>query len=110
MRWWWRKRRIDPEPEARPDRRPTLTEIMIRRRRLDEQIASFRAFERRLSTQLHDALRTERLDYAREIAARRLAVRARLEEVLRRRYWVGLEEDRARSTYGASTAVASPAV
>ena len=99
----WTLRGAVPEPEPRPDRGPSLTEIMLRRRRLDQQIFTFRAFERRLSRQLKDALAAQRADYARELSSRRVAVRTRLDEVLRRRHWIGLEEDRLRSGFAPAT-------
>ncbi len=60
-------------------------DVTRRRRRADEQVASLQAFERRLGEQLRVAQAGGRKDVVRELLSRRLAVRARLEEALRRR-------------------------
>lgn len=52
------------------------------RRRLDEQLAALRGFERRLTAQARAAQEAARPpEYLREILQRRLGVRARMEEV-----------------------------
>jgi hypothetical protein len=81
---------VGDEPSVLESR---LAEAGLRGRRLDAQISALTGFERRLSDQLRAARTSARgADAVRELLARRLAVRARLDEATRQRAAVASEE------------------
>lgn len=81
-------------PDSKPDALAARqAELGARGRRLDAQIATLTGFERRLSDQIRTARASARgADTVRELLARRLGVRARLDEANRQRAAITAQE------------------
>ena len=68
-----------------PRPRSQYDEAARRRHSADQQVGVFERFEAKLTSQIHEATEAGRDDYVRELLARRISVRSRLEEAMLRR-------------------------
>ena len=73
--------------------RSQYDEAARRRHAADQQVGVFERFEAKLTSQIHEATEAGRDDYVRELLARRISVRSRLEEAMLRRNRLAQREE-----------------